>query len=56
MYGVGHKNDPSDYAVYTVSTCVYLYKQYSILIVVSSYTVRNKTDNGVEILHKNITI
>jgi len=43
IYRVGHKNDPSDYAVYTVSARVHLYKQYSILIVVSFYTRRNQT-------------
>jgi len=35
------KTDPSDYAVYTVFARVYLYKQCSILIVVSFYTRRN---------------
>jgi len=32
------KADPSDYAVYTVSAGVYLYRQCSIFIVVSFYT------------------
>jgi len=36
IYRVGHKKPTR--RIYTVSVSVYLYKQYSILIVVSFYT------------------
>jgi len=55
-YRVGHKKTgTSDYAVYTTRVHVWLYKPYSISVVVSTQE-ETKTDKCVKILYKNFAI